>query len=129
MQVLIFAIFYKDYGNEYYYRIFGHYKYNFSFRIVETDCLIGDLMFLFADLVIIYVPILLIGTTMDMTYDGKNTSLEVYHINQVLLIEIAYFMYFINTNQSVVQQIILQLFLLGFGLLLMFDGEGLLGLT
>ena len=55
-QILIFAIFYKDYGNEYYYRIFGHYKYNFSFTLVEMECIIGDMVCMTFDWIIVYLP-------------------------------------------------------------------------
>jgi magnesium-transporting ATPase (P-type) len=36
LEILIYSTFYKDVGYEYLYRIYGHYKYNFSFSLVET---------------------------------------------------------------------------------------------
>lgn len=56
IQILCFAIFYKDYGYDYLYRIFGHYKYNFSFSLVETEYIILDSMCAFFDWSIIYLP-------------------------------------------------------------------------
>lgn len=33
-QILIFSTFYKSTGYDYLYRIYGHYKYNFSYSLV-----------------------------------------------------------------------------------------------
>lgn len=81
LQILVFATFYKDYGNEYYYRIFGHYKYNFSFTMVEPECIIGDILCLFIDCAVIFFPMVFMHGTHEMTIDGKNTAHEVYMIN------------------------------------------------
>lgn len=76
LQVLVFAMFYKDYGNEYYYRIFGHYKYNFSFTMVEPECIVGDFVCLMIDWVIIFFPNIYMLGHNEMTIDGKNTGAE-----------------------------------------------------
>ena len=56
LQVLIYAMFYKNYGNEYYYRIFGHYKYNFSFTLVELESILSDFAKILFDWLVIYIP-------------------------------------------------------------------------
>lgn len=76
LQVLVFAIFYKDYGNEYYYRIFGHYKYNFSFTMVEPWCIVGDVICLCIDWVVIFFPNIYLVYTNEMCIDGKTTAHE-----------------------------------------------------
>lgn len=55
-EILIYAIFYKDYAYDYLYRIFGHYKYNFSFTLVETEYVIIDTLCALFDYTIIYLP-------------------------------------------------------------------------
>ena len=60
LQILVFAVFYKDYGYDYYYRIYGHYKYNFSFTLVETEFVVIDYIGGFLDWLIIYMPFELI---------------------------------------------------------------------
>ena len=35
LEILVYSIFYKNFANDYLYRIYGHYKYNFSFTLVE----------------------------------------------------------------------------------------------
>lgn len=42
LEILVYAIFYQDYGYDILYRIYGHYKYNFSFTLVETEFVIID---------------------------------------------------------------------------------------
>ena len=55
-EILIYAIFYKDYAYDYLYRIFGHYKYNFSFSLVETEYVVVDSICALFDWCIIYIP-------------------------------------------------------------------------
>ena len=33
LEILVYSVFYKDFGYDYLYRIYGHYKYNFSFNL------------------------------------------------------------------------------------------------
>jgi hypothetical protein len=56
-QILIYAIFYKGYAYDYLYRIFGHYKYNFSFNLVETENVIIDSIGALYDWSVIYLPL------------------------------------------------------------------------
>jgi hypothetical protein len=56
-QILIYAIFYKGYAYDYLYRIFGHYKYNFSFNLVETENVIIDSIGALFDWSVIYLPL------------------------------------------------------------------------
>lgn len=37
LQNLIFAVCFKDYGYDYKYRIFGHYKTNFAKKVINTE--------------------------------------------------------------------------------------------
>jgi hypothetical protein len=54
--ILCHSTFYKDVGYEYLYRIYGHYKYNFSFSLVETEFVIIDSCTAIFDWLIIYLP-------------------------------------------------------------------------
>ena len=55
VQILAYAVYFKDYGNEYFYRIFGHYKYNFAFTLVETECMVADLTQVMFDWIVVYI--------------------------------------------------------------------------
>ena len=55
-EILVYAIFYKDYGYDQFYRIYGHYKYNFSFTLVELDYVLVDYISAFFDWLIVYFP-------------------------------------------------------------------------
>jgi len=55
-EIYIYACFYKDYGYDYLYRIYGHYKYNFSFSLVETEFVIVDSLCAAFDWAVIYMP-------------------------------------------------------------------------
>ena len=55
-QILVYGVFFKNYGNEYYYRIFGHYKYNFSFALIEYECVVSDLIRVLFDWLVLYIP-------------------------------------------------------------------------
>lgn len=61
LKILVFAIFYKDYAYDYLYRIFGHYKYNFSFSLVETEFVILDSLCALFDWAVVYMPFELMG--------------------------------------------------------------------
>jgi len=56
IQILVYAIFFKDYGYDNFYRIYGHYKYNFSFTLVETEYVVLDYISSFVDWLLIYMP-------------------------------------------------------------------------
>ena len=76
-EILIYAIYYKDYAYDYLYRIHGHYKYNFSFSLVEPEFLFWDLITAFFDWLVIYLPFeaTSYGTLVSLN-DGKNISKE-----------------------------------------------------
>lgn len=79
-EILIYAIFYKDYAYDYLYRIFGHYRYNFSFTLVETEYVIIDSMCALFDYFVIYLPFELTDYGfMVSLIDGKNISHEAYN--------------------------------------------------
>jgi hypothetical protein len=98
-EILIYSTFYKDVGYEYLYRIYGHYKYNFSFSLVETECVLTDSLCAFFDWGIIYLPHELQSFGYPISIDkGKIMSNETYTCFQVILMQIIFFYYFKNTN-------------------------------
>lgn len=56
LEILVYATFYKDIGYDYLYRIYGHYKYNFSFSLVEKEFVVVDSLCAFFDWLVIYMP-------------------------------------------------------------------------
>jgi hypothetical protein len=80
-EILIYAIFYKDYAYDYLYRISGHYKYNFSFSLVESEFVIIDSLCALFDWLIIYMPFELfeVGPKIS-TQGGRNVSKEAYNV-------------------------------------------------
>jgi len=74
-EILIYSTFYKDVGYEYLYRIYGHYKYNFSFSLVEYESVLADSACALFDWLVIYLPHELIAFEHPVTLiDGKNVS-------------------------------------------------------
>lgn len=79
-EILVYAIFYKDYAYDYLYRIFGHYKYNFSFSLVETEYVIVDSLCAMFDWCIIYIPMEFTGYGNPISIiEGKNTSCDAFN--------------------------------------------------
>jgi len=98
-EILIYAIFFKDYGYDYLYRIFGHYKYNFSFSLVETEFVIIDSLCALFDYAIIYLPFEVFGYgSLISLKNSVNVSKEAYNCYQVILMQITFYFYFKNTN-------------------------------
>jgi hypothetical protein len=77
-QILVYAMFYKNYGNDCYYRIFGHYKFNFSFALVELESIVCDLLRVSFDWCVIYIPHQLLSYRNDLLRDGRVSSVEAY---------------------------------------------------
>jgi hypothetical protein len=101
-QILIYAIFYKDFGYDYLYRIFGHYKYNFSFQLVEVEYLVVDTLCAFFDFIVIFLPFEMSSYGYPISLlDGRNVSKECYNCYQVIVMQMIFFFYFLNTNVSV----------------------------
>ena len=100
--ILVYATFYKDYGYDCLYRIYGHYKYNFSFSIVEIEFIIVETMCAIFDWIIIYLPFELFvqfrTSAGSEDTSGKNLNLEAHNVYQVFLMQITFFYYFKNTN-------------------------------
>jgi len=79
-EILIYSIFYKDYAHDYLYRIFGHYKYNFTFSLVETEYVLINAFCALFDYCVIYLPLELFGYGNPVSLiDGKNISSEAYN--------------------------------------------------
>ena len=53
----MYSIFYKDFAYDYLYRIDGHYKYNFSFNLVEFEYVIIDIISSLYDWAVIFLPL------------------------------------------------------------------------
>ena len=120
-------MYYKDYGNEYFYRIFGHYKYNFAFTLVETECLIGDMVCALFDWIVLYITHEILSFQNYVTIDGKITSVEAYNCYQVLLLQSMILFYFMNTNEVVYVSLYWQGFFFCLGVAFIFNDEGLEG--
>ena len=129
-EILTYAIYYKDYAHDYLYRIFGHYKYNFSFTLVEPESLLGDVACAIFDWLVIYLPFETVqyGALISLV-DAKNVSKEANNCYQVILLQVIFFFYFIKVNVIVIYSIntILLLTVIGCGLI--FDDDGLVGTT
>ena len=98
-EILVYAIFYKDYAYDYYYRIFGYYKYNFSFSLVETEYVVVDSLCAIFDWCVIYLPFELSSYNHPVSLiGGRNISVEAYNCFQVILMQITMFFYLKNTN-------------------------------
>mmetsp|Transcript_1509 Transcript_1509/g.2022 ORF Transcript_1509/g.2022 Transcript_1509/m.2022 type:complete len:154 (-) Transcript_1509:3570-4031(-) len=55
-QILIYAMLFKDYAYEYRFRIFGHYKDNYSFKMVQSDRVVLDFLSALFDYIVVYLP-------------------------------------------------------------------------
>lgn len=129
-KILIYSTFYKDVGYEYLYRIYGHYKYNFSFSLVEYEYVFLDSICAIFDWSIVYLPheIIAFGKPVSLI-DSMNTSVNSFNCYQVLLMQTIFLYYFKMTNVQVSYSIsfLTVLTLIGCGLI--FDDENLIGVT
>jgi hypothetical protein len=130
-EILIYSTFYKDVAYEYLYRIFGHYKYNFSFSLFENERLMVDTLCCLYDWAVVYLPYEVLGnmSTPISIQGGRNTTMDAYKVYQVLLMQLIFFYYFKNTNVNVVYAMTLQLLITLIGCLTIFDDDGLIGTT
>lgn len=129
-EILIYTTFYKDYAYDYLYRIFGHYKYNFSFSLVETEYVIVDSLCAIFDWAVIYLPFELFYYGMPVSIvDGMNVSKEAYNCYQVILMQVTFFFYFKNTNVQVIYSMNSLFIVTLIGVAMIFDDDGLIGTT
>jgi hypothetical protein len=129
-KILIYSTFYKDVSYEYLYRIYGHYKYNFSFSLVEYERILIDTSSALFDWAVIYMPHELISFQNPITLiDGKNTSVNAFNCYRVILMELIFFYYFKGTNVQLTYSItsLTMLTIVGCGMI--FDDENLIGVT
>jgi len=127
-EILVYAIFYKDYGYDQFYRIYGRYKYNFSFTLVELDYVLVDYVSAFFDWLIVYFPFESEeAERMVSIRDGKNISKEAYNCYQVILMQVIFFQYLRNTNIHIMYSQTLLFFLTMVGIAMIFDDDGLVG--
>jgi magnesium-transporting ATPase (P-type) len=130
IQILFYAILYKDYGYDYFYRIYGHYKYNFSFTLVETEYVIVDYIGAFCDWLIIYMPFEVIDQHRFISIQGgRNVSVECYNTYQVILMQLIFLQYFRNTNIHIIYSHTIQVVLTVIGICLIFDDDRLVGVS
>ena len=128
IEILLYSIFFKDYGYDILYRIYGHYKYNFSFTLVETEFVITDSLQAIFDWVVVYLPFELIKTDYPVTtYDGKVIASDAYNCYQVILMQIRLLMYLLNTNVYILQQMVALIILTALGAALIFNDEYMVG--
>lgn len=80
-EILVYATFYKDIGYDYLYRIYGHYKYNFCFSLVEMEFVMIDTLCAIFDWLVIYLPFEIIRMGPEISYvnGGKNTNKEAFN--------------------------------------------------
>ena len=130
LEILIYATFYKDYAYDYLYRIYGHYKYNFSFSLVEIEYIVMDSACALFDWAIIYMPfeVFQMGAMISIQ-DGRNVSKEAYNCYQVILMQVTFYMYLKNTNVQVIYSLTLLVVLTLVGIAMIFDDDGLIGTT
>lgn len=129
-EILVYAIYYKDYAYDYLYRIFGHYKYNFSFSLVEVEFLLIDMSCAIIDWLFIYLPFETVSYgAMVSLVDGKNISVEAHQCYQVILLQMIFFFYFIKVNVQVIYSTNTILIMSLIGAAMIFDDDGLIGTT
>lgn len=76
IQILIFSTFYKGIGFDYLYRIYGHYKYNFSYSLVQVEYVFMDLICALFDWCIVYLiqELQYFVTTVNLINGGQLSS-------------------------------------------------------
>jgi len=85
IQVLILAIFHKDYAYDFRFRIFGHYKSNFSFQIAMTDYLLFEILSAIFDFLLVILPFeKLLGFMIGL--EGRVLSESAYNDYQVVVL-------------------------------------------
>ena len=125
---MIYSTFYKDVGYEYLYRIYGHYKYNFSFSLVESKSIIIDTASALFDWGVVYLPHELAAFGYPISViNGKNISVGTYNCYQVILMQVTFFFYFKNTNVQVVYSLNILAIMTLIGIAMIFDDDGLVG--
>mmetsp|Transcript_8785 Transcript_8785/g.13558 ORF Transcript_8785/g.13558 Transcript_8785/m.13558 type:complete len:100 (+) Transcript_8785:851-1150(+) len=55
--ILLYAVFYKNYACQFNYRILGHYKFNFTFKVFEIDKALVSSLKLLISLFIAYISL------------------------------------------------------------------------
>jgi hypothetical protein len=112
------------------YRIFGHYKYNFSFNLVETEFVIVDSICALFDWTIIYLPFELLSYGQPVSIiGGHNISIQAYNCYQVILMQFTFFFYLKNTNVVVIYSMNTLLMITCIGVSMIFDDDNLVGTT
>ena len=130
LSILVFSMLYKDVGYEYLYRIYGHYKYNFSFSLVETEFVIIDMVNALFDWAFIYLPFenSFFVETISLV-NMSSVSAQGYNCYQVIMLQIIFLYYFRNCSVHVnySMSILLLFTIIGWSMIL--DDDMLVGTT
>lgn len=84
--ILIQSVYYKDYGYDYRYRIFGHYKYNFCFNIIEKERVMINATMALLDFIIIYLPFVLSEGSEISNSAGKEVSINSMFTHKIIIL-------------------------------------------
>ena len=129
-EILVHSMFYKDVGYEYLYRIYGHYKYNFSFSLVETEFVIIDSISAVVDWGAIYLPFERASfLTCVSLIQSQPISAQTYNCYQVILLQLIFYFYFRNTAVQVTYSMTILLAFTLIGCSMILDDDGLVGTT
>mmetsp|Transcript_1508 Transcript_1508/g.2005 ORF Transcript_1508/g.2005 Transcript_1508/m.2005 type:complete len:179 (-) Transcript_1508:3498-4034(-) len=80
LQILIYATFFRDYAYNCRYRIFGLYRYNFMFKVVDPGAVTVDIISAILDWLILILPFEITAfTDKVVTQDGLNLSSAAYN--------------------------------------------------
>jgi class 3 adenylate cyclase len=127
-EILTYAIYYKDYAHDYLYRIFGHYKYNFSFTLVEPEAVILDLSCAIFDWLVVFLPFETFQYGALVSRVGsKNVSAEAVACHKVILLQVIFFFYFMKANVLVIYSVNVILLMTIIGVGMIFDDARLVG--
>jgi len=129
-QVLVFSVFYKDYGYDYLYRIFGHYRFNFSFKLVQSEFLLLDTLNAIFDFAVVYLPFELVYYQNPISLVDKSpVSDRAYQCYQTILFQMIFFHYLNMSNVQVKYAFNIILILTIIGIATIFDDDYLVGTT
>ena len=102
IQILIYSTFYKSVGYDYLYRIYGHYKYNFSYSLVQVEFVFMDILCALFDWCLVYLiqELQFFIRTINLK-NGGQLSCQGYICYQEILLQFILFFYFLNSSVQV----------------------------
>lgn len=130
LEILVYSIFFKECGYDYVNRIFGHYRFNFTFSIVRTQELIIDALVAIFDFSIIYLPFQLNRIDLQVSFiGGKNISFEGLTVFHMLTLQAMSYAYYRKTTITVHYSMNVIFVLKLICMALIFDEEGILAVS